>query len=46
MGCGKKYALQNLSVSKDDLAEPLMGGPFAFPESFLSFVAISRARKP
>ena len=27
-----RSTLQNLGVSKDHLAEPLMGGPFAFPE--------------
>ena len=32
MGFGKKYALQMLGIWRDHLAEPLMGGPFAFSE--------------
>ena len=32
MGFGKKCTLQILGVKRDNLAEPLMGRPFAFPE--------------
>ena len=32
VGFGKKWTLQILGVQRDHLAEPLMGGPFVFPE--------------
>ena len=32
IGFGKKYVLQILGVLRDHLAEPLIGGPIAFPK--------------
>ena len=35
MGFGKKHALQKLGVSKDHLAEPLMGRPVVLSDDTL-----------